>query len=893
MPAAMTLTGKETITATESTSVTTVTTATTTTKTRVCIKNLPPKFDETKLQLFLLKESKIPLHITDIKILRRTDGTSRKLAFLGFSTPEQASHVVQHFDKSYCMTCRLAVELAISKQAPEKPRPWSKHSKGSTEYEKKHGIIKDNVHDTKNKVGGNAPPESNMKPVDKRKEEFLAAMGVGKEKTKFWANDDAVALPAEKVAVDSKADTAVPKDDDQDSEDRADGDDDDDDDESSVASDDSGGQGADIMKVSEPKKLTLGSIQTDLDFLRSKATIKVELESDDEDDEASDTKTDGKDDKLEEEKIENDDTDSSCSSSDDSSNDDEPKDATLKGESAQPPASNEPIVSSDAAKNTDEDADDEEFSKYRLFVRNLPFLTTEDDLRELFIPYGNIEECRIPVDDQKRNKGFAFITFSHADSTGRAMDTINGTDFQGRLLHVLPARRSNAADDLSPDDPSLTYKQRQELLRKSQAASSQGWSASFVRGDAVVDNLADRLGLRKGDILNVKDGRSGDAAVRLALGETQIIEENRQYFEAHRIDMEALVSISKGDDEYKRSSTSILVKNLPFETEKDELVKLFGDTPRRILLPPSRTIALVEYDHPVDAKRAFKKLAYKRFKSVPLYLEWAPLSATVPNPANDKDSDHVNKVHNSRNEEEGESMAVDDQIDTGTSSSIYVKNLSFSTTEEQLRALFEKHVPVRAVKIPVKAAPLKRSATADDTTAPSTRMLSMGFGFVECDSEESVRKALRALQGTVVDDHALELKRSSKSLTRDDSGSIPKVPKGKNPTKIMCRNVPFQATRKEILQLFGSFGQLKKVRLPKKFDGQHRGFAFVEFLTSQEAQSAMTALSRTHLYGRHLVLEWASDNEEIDILREKAKRDIEPTSKAKDIPKNKKIKFSD
>jgi hypothetical protein len=35
---------------------------------------------------------------------------------------------------------------------------------------------------------------------------------------------------------------------------------------------------------------------------------------------------------------------------------------------------------------------------------------------------------------------------------------------------------------------------------------------------------------------------------------------------------------------------------------------------------------------------------------------------------------------------------------------------------------------------------------------------------------------------------------------------------------------------------------------------------FVDFLTGKEAQSAMTALSRTHLFGRHLVLEWASED---------------------------------
>lgn len=90
----------------------------------------------------------------------------------------------------------------------------------------------------------------------------------------------------------------------------------------------------------------------------------------------------------------------------------------------------------------------------------------------------------------------------------------------------------------------------------------------------------------------------------------------------------------------------------------------------------------------------------------------------------------------------------------------------------------------------------------------------------------------------------------------------------------MVRNVPFQATIKELKELFGSFGKIKTARIPKKFDGSHRGFAFVEFLTAQEAANAYQALSATHLYGRHLVIEWAEDKDDIDTLREKAAKDV-------------------
>ena len=93
-------------------------------------------------------------------------------------------------------------------------------------------------------------------------------------------------------------------------------------------------------------------------------------------------------------------------------------------------------------------------------------------------------------------------------------------------------------------------------------------------------------------------------------------------------------------------------------------------------------------------------------------------------------------------------------------------------------------------------------------------------------------------------------------------------------TKLVVRNVAFQATIKELKELFGSFGKLKTARIPKKFDGSHRGFAFVEFLTAQEAANAYQALSATHLYGRHLVIEWAEDKEDIETLREKAAKDV-------------------
>ena len=112
--------------------------------TRICIKNIPPSFDEAKLRRHLLEgargsTSSDDLTITDCRVLKTKDGKSRKLAFVGFKLPDQADRAVRAFHGTYAKTSRLTVELAFSKKLTSEEaghRPWSKHSKGSSRYEK-------------------------------------------------------------------------------------------------------------------------------------------------------------------------------------------------------------------------------------------------------------------------------------------------------------------------------------------------------------------------------------------------------------------------------------------------------------------------------------------------------------------------------------------------------------------------------------------------------------------------------------------------------------------------------------------------------------------------------------------------------------------------------------
>jgi multiple RNA-binding domain-containing protein 1 len=828
--------------------------------TRVCIKNLPLNYTSQDLRQFLLKGMQSQsVQLTDCRVL-----TQRKMAFCGFANSQQAAQCVERFHKTYCKTSKLVVELALAPAAQKEKQTLladSKAAKSSKQALPLDGSTSSTAADDEAKL--------------QKKEAFLATLNAGGGTTtrrKFWANDDedgGVAPVPVPAAVKEAAASAAAADSDS---------------ESSI---DSGSDSdSDDDSVVDPleKKSVVAAPQSDMDFLRSKqvsvedlSNVPVQPESAVENENETETET----------------TTSSNK-----------KNAALDDTVEEPARASEKKHNDQEQEEPPQDEEEEEgaVAPNRLFCRNLPFSCTDDDLRQRFSDFGTVEECHVPVDDTGRSKGFAFVTFQKSSDAASAKAALDETDFQGRLLHILPARRAPASKDNGGDSGNAvgdSYKDQQEQKRRETAATTTtGWSASFVRGDAVIDNLAARLGLRKGDILAVKDGlSSGDAAVRMALGETAVIEENRTYFAQHGVDMEALVSLGGADDDKNkkdilRSKSSILVKNLPHDTNKEDLMKVFatsGKTPTDILLPPSKTIAVVKYSVANDAKVAFARLAYRRFKSVPLYLEWAPLSAQVENNSSKSVATETVNLPDAKGAAAEEEEA-EDALMAGPTSTLYVKNLNFVTTEEQLRVLFAKHASdVRNIRIPQKVAAMKRvRKAAGDSSPGEMHSVSMGYGFVEFGSQESVRKVLKALQGTMLDGHLLELKPSNKGP--ESQGEASNIKAGKNSTKLMVRNVPFQATRSELLKLFGSFGQLKKIRVPKKFDGTHRGFAFVEYLTGKEAAAAMKSLSRTHLYGRHLVLEWAANDEETDDLqglRDKAQRDQESLA----APKNKKIRF--
>jgi hypothetical protein len=72
-----------------------------------------------------------------------------------------------------------------------------------------------------------------------------------------------------------------------------------------------------------------------------------------------------------------------------------------------------------------------------IYVGNLPYTATEEDVTGLFAAYGPVERVKIITDRETgRSKGFAFVTLGDQSQLNASIEALNGFDYQGRELRV-------------------------------------------------------------------------------------------------------------------------------------------------------------------------------------------------------------------------------------------------------------------------------------------------------------------------------------------------------------------------------------------------------------------------------------------------------------------------
>jgi multiple RNA-binding domain-containing protein 1 len=324
----------------------------------------------------------------------------------------------------------------------------------------------------------------------------------------------------------------------------------------------------------------------------------------------------------------------------------------------------------------------------------------------------------------------------------------------------------------------------------------------------------------KSDILNPESG-STSAAVKLALAETHVIQETKAYLETQGCDLSVLSSSPDSSSSStlvptsrnRRSDTVVLVKNIPYGTSEDAIRALFephvepdSGGLRRVLVPPAGTMAIVEFTRADEAGKAFRAVAYRRIGNSVVYLEKAPLGLLPDGPLLTAPADAGGAKHTSSPtssattaKEADEDDETDTKEESVTGATLFVKNLAFATTSEQLMSVL-RHLPAFA---------FARVQTKPDHKDPAgIRRLSMGYGFVGFKDAEGAKRGLKAIQGMRVGGHVLEAKFAGRGAEDDDkdgkgaAGGAGGVTGGRKTTKMIVKNLPFEASKKDVRELF-------------------------------------------------------------------------------------------
>ncbi|SCW01862.1 LAFE_0E08922g1_1 [Lachancea fermentati] len=848
---------------------------------RVIVKGLPKYLTEERLKQHFVNRieqrrqgTETKDLITDVKLIRNRLGESRRFAFLGFRSEEDALDAVRYFDGSFIDTSKIEVAMAKTFADPSVPTPMKEKRREALKRlrEKEEKLLEETRAKKKAKEELKKPSIDAEIQKNKQLQEFIETMKPSSQ-LKSWdtlggaANnsEEGGITPSEAPPVNSLLSQAL-----------------------ALRGDDET-QSKDVFKAleneSDDEYTTLDKVENEDEDKEQMVSLgsfnSGESETIPEDDNIAQDEKVSDLDWLKQRRVR-------------ISEHQENNGGHLDGTAVQKKDSNDEenhdVGTSENQKTDQQDVEEQSISDEekiiqkiketgRLFLRNILYTSTESDFRQLFSPFGKLEEVHVALDTRTgKSKGFAYVLFSNPEDAVNAYIELDKQIFQGRLLHILPAdaKKTHRLDEF--DLKNLPLKKQKALKRKANAAQETfSWNSLYMSQDAVLSSVASKLGVEKSDLIDATD--SG-AAVKQALAEAHVIGDVRKYFESKGVD---LAKFSQFKSPSERDDCVILVKNFPFGTTREEIAELFLSFGKlqRVLMPPARTIAIIQFRDASAARAAFTKLSYKRFKDGILYLEKGPKGCFTRNAQDDETveagQDESNKdvkevratvddvMDVSKRPAEPESETVSEDIFEGPTVSIFIKNLNFSTTTTELSAKFKPFEGFVVAQVKTKPDPKRQGKT-----------LSMGFGFAEFRTKDQALAAISALDGSVLDGHRVQLKLSHRA---GSAKSATKGSKKKTSGKIIVKNLPFEAARKDVFELFSSFGQLKSVRVPKKFDKSARGFAFVEFLLPKEAENAMDQLQGVHLLGRRLVMQYAEQEpedaeEQIERMTRKVKSQV-------------------
>ncbi len=171
---------------------------------------------------------------------------------------------------------------------------------------------------------------------------------------------------------------------------------------------------------------------------------------------------------------------------------------------------------------------------------------------------------------------------------------------------------------------------------------------------------------------------------------------------------------------------------------------------------------------------------------------------------------------------------------------LFVRNLSWSITENDLNALFSEVGEVVSVKIP----------TRREDGKPR------GFAFVEMQNQDASQAVIQRYNGYSLDnrDLVIDFQDENRGKDRAASGAA------KN-AKLFVRNISYSVSEQSLQALFQKAGTVHSAKIAMDREtNESKGFGFVEMASADEAEEAINNLNNTNLDGKEIVIDFQDPN---------------------------------
>ncbi|NXP76902.1 NUCL protein, partial [Ramphastos sulfuratus] len=161
---------------------------------------------------------------------------------------------------------------------------------------------------------------------------------------------------------------------------------------------------------------------------------------------------------------------------------------------------------------------------------------------------------------------------------------------------------------------------------------------------------------------------------------------------------------------------------------------------------------------------------------------------------------------------------------------LFVKNLPYRITEDEMREVFENAVEIRMV--------MNKEGS------------SRGMAYIEFKSEADANKALEEKQGTEVDGRAMVIDYTGEKSHQEHQKGADKESK-----TLIVNNLSYAATEETLQEVFKNASTIK---MPQTNQGRSKGYAFIDFPTIDDARAALNSYNNTEIEGRVIRLEFSS-----------------------------------